>query len=319
MSKDIKKKLSTIRWNTIFNPFDTVLFASNHSPHSRSLHTSLVTKIKDTFEVFRGGTRVSADDVAHYFLLFLPESVRLRLQKSTKFQREISEFSLATRPGLFDYMTLGIFRGAHYALNEMHELYREWREALKTAEGLKAVGLVFLLVAFALPISVLAVSAALHFIGNGLLRPLLSGVFTALCLPVITFAHVVTLVVKKTQQMHLEKTLQIEQEETSRHQATTVALGKVLNAKGKSLGDLVAIAADPLDRNTLRLEVETALPTKTKSKKRNTLFGLGNSNMYLELKTKSSTERQYVQDELAAVNMRVREASYDKSECLPRR
>lgn len=154
-----------------FDPFATVRFEGNVKPDSRTKVTSLLEKIVDTFQVFDGGSSV--------------------LQPRDEWEKHASLLKppqLDIRPGIFDYLTLGIFRSAHtiwYVSG--FALYEAFKKAT-TSTGLKKFGFGALsaLLAFAL-----CVTSVIHFVGNGIIRHALSFAATVCMLPIIALSHVI--------------------------------------------------------------------------------------------------------------------------------
>jgi hypothetical protein len=154
--------------NLLLNPFETVMYPKiqDHpeiSPHSRTLNTNLWQKIKDTFEVFHGGTYV-----------FSPDN-----KKGELAQR-------GTRPGIFDYATLFMFKGIHLLFTKLYLFNFPDDEDLKSIREI--TGAVTLIPLFILFIA--------HMVGNGILRNVFSLALTVAVFPLVAVSHAISSLVE---------------------------------------------------------------------------------------------------------------------------
>jgi hypothetical protein len=163
-------------WRLFFDPFEIGRYNSTFKPNSRSYHTDLWDKCVDTFQVLDGGTTV-----------WLPKD-------QWKDQNiPLSVPDVKTRPGLFDYLTLGIFRFLHLLWFASGMLFfhvvnktRSTTDRFKLAYGALAVLL-------AIPFGVLSI---IHFIGNGIIRHVSAIAATIVLFPVIILSHAITQSIK---------------------------------------------------------------------------------------------------------------------------
>ena len=161
------------------NPFDVVFYRGHFAPTSRSMHTSFTEKMQDTFEVISGETSLWSwmtyydpyiyADVDHDERLAPMYGVRLALR---------------TRSGLFDYATLGVFRGLHLLCSLLDELYKS---SVSKSSTISKILLYYVLAAIVYP---------LHLVGNGVLRPIISGVVMLALTPIVFLSHGISQVIQ---------------------------------------------------------------------------------------------------------------------------
>lgn len=224
--------------NNIFNPFQALVYAydkkdkstDSYKAASRLMHINLANRVWDTFQVFDGGTSVWFFNIAKKPNL-----------KVTSLGAE-----LETRPGLFDYLTLGVFRGLHAAHTYTNRLSDDLFNTLKAIiyngtdnslvkrmntianpvlRGMAKVSVGILMGALLLSAQIILAPLALgHVIGNGLVRHIASAVLTLAVLPLVLIAHGIAKLVQYVKEQHLLKKIPaVEEGVAFNNSLTTVA------------------------------------------------------------------------------------------------
>lgn len=239
------------RLNTILNPFDVVRYDSIYLPDSRTLNTSLLEKIWDTYRVFDGGTQVF--DFTH---------------------KKIERFQLETPPGIFDYATFGIFRFIH----KLHSLLniKPWKEIWKEISSEKTTPkqhnvrmnpYAMLAVSIAVNIFLIPIIFPIHLIhviGNGMIRHLFAAGMTLVMLPIVLLAHGISRAIRHYKENKLANSLNITLAEQvkNKHDNSTVPLNSVL---GNTPLHKVQVKNAKIVGEQIKLEI--ARPANKKEKK----------------------------------------------------
>jgi hypothetical protein len=236
----------------LLDPFDIVRYDSTIKPNSRTLHTTLMEKLKDTFQVISGRTNfVSMHTTLMEKLKKLKDTLkgvfqvisgRTNVVSITKSQQNEQSpkppSSLDTRPGLFDYLTLGIFRGTHAAYSLLDELYSlEIQEASRTKKAAIYAGRILLAPLF----------VALLIL-DGLIRYAVSAALTVVFSPLVALVQPISLLIKYIKTKQFIETAYV----FSPHAGTTVTLQKALG--GLSAND-VSVSVNPEKKSDASQEI----------------------------------------------------------------
>lgn len=139
--------------------------------HLRTMRTSFLQKIADAYKVFAGGRVID-------------------LRESAENYGDYNKF-----PGLFDYLTLGLFHfiGNAYEKRQENtgEIFNNYAADNKEKNNSYMNKII----------------ASLHFIGNTIARPMVAGIFTLISLPVIAGVQLVASAIQHAMQAWLKNSV----------------------------------------------------------------------------------------------------------------
>lgn len=315
----------------LLNPFDVVRYNSDDQPDSRSLHTSLWEKLKDTYRVVHGETLAGSPTFRAIKTILSPTLEVMRKAANeeltvaelnqfnesaparTKSAIENFRFTLYKAPGLFDYATLGLFRLTHATESALLRTLEKDALNPEKYQGAKKVGIH--IARLMISIAILPVTLP-NFVGNYIARPLVALGLTVAFSPIVAFSHLVTLAVKAVKSASLAKNLEVtewvqaKEKSAGTWKSVKHKLDQGLGVSSKMNLDKAVVSAR-LSKNNIRRAMTLDVEFAPKNKDQNA--GRTTCRLWSDVPA-----QQKMGFQLIGVSRKVREGAYGEQACQPR-